>query len=425
MVAAFLQKTEAWYGNLMSSKAITEELPFSSIVAILCLYCLTIVAIPVMPADDLLRNLLAYTVGYDYERMFAWSSIPKYDLYYLFDVFAGLLHRCFGFYAFIPIQLACIASFSSGYLWLLRGTNNNLRLASLVLVLHLVLPRLLLGRPAGFETGLFLIAFAAIEDKRVRWWVHVLIGAIMASFYHLFWLYLLPLALMRRVYALPLAAGLAGWLWYGGSEYVDVVRGLLFAKEARPFMISEAVSSVTAILPNAYILLPLCFFWRKNLKLALSAGWFIASNQLRYMEIFIPLLVSMVRSWNYRPHLFVVISLVLVLFTSRQYQNEWSAETFRNRFPPGSTVLDLTASAYFQILYANPGTKVAPAFEITWTDPKIQAAITLAIKQGKLDCSALAGYRFDFIVEDNMKQVPSCLTLHGVSGKFRIWTWKR
>lgn len=421
MIHVLIAKIETLYKKVMASEAINDDMPLSSVVTILGLFCLSLVIIPVTPADDLLRNLLAYQVGYDYSKMFAFSHFPQYDLYYLFDVSVGILHQAIGYYAFIPVQLACIGIFSFGYLWMLRGVNNNLRFASLIVVLQLVLPRLLLGRPAGFEAGLFLVAFAAIEDERVKWWVHVIIGCLMASFYHLFWLYLIPLAFMRRVYAIPLMAGFCGWAWYGGLEYFEVIKGLLFAKSERPFMISEAASSLTAILPNAYILLPMCFFWRKNIKVVLSAVWFVASNQLRYMEIFVPLFVSVVRSWNYRPHFFVVMSLVLVLFTSRQYQNHFAPSTFKGQFPPGSVVLDLTASTYFQILYTNPKIKVSPAFEITWTDKKIQDAVAGAVNKGHFECSSVEKYGFDFIVEDNLRDIPACFQLAGVSKKYRIW----
>ena len=82
-----------------------------------------------------------------------------------------------------------------------------------------------MGRPAVLESGLFLIAYG-LSDKESETF-HFLLGLFMASFYYLFWIYLIPLAFIRRGYLFAIIAGLAGWLTYAGTEYFEVVFSLL------------------------------------------------------------------------------------------------------------------------------------------------------------------------------------------------------
>jgi hypothetical protein len=65
--------------------------------------------------------------------------------------------------------------------------------------------------------------------------------------------------------------------------------------------------------------------------------------------------------------------------------------------------------------------KIVPSANLGWNEPRIQEGIAGIVKSGKLDCSLVEDYGFDYVVESQLTEIPACLTLAKTQGAVRIW----
>lgn len=405
-----------------------REVGLGSVALLLGFFCLFLFIKPIEPSDDLLRHLISYLHGYDYRQMYIYSSFPSFNMYHGFDVLVGAVHEFSGQYAFVVVQAAGVLLFSGAFLYLLRGVDSGLRLALLLVALISILPRIVLGRPSSFESSMMLLGFAMARDDRVGTWLHALLGACMVPLYYLFPIYLVPLVLVKRVYAFVLVAGLAYWHVQTGGAYWSVTVSVLTSGAGRVVEINELSGIAPVLIQSLYAVIPAVIYARHEKRTAAAAIWFLLPNQIRYMESAIPLMLSMARHMKFRPNtlvncaLFGVLLSIAIGLSSKTYQDR--SLFLKDRLETGSRVYATSLQAAFKSQYASPFIKLAPGFEPEWLDHDLRAAYVQTVKTGQFDCSILSKYEFDYIVETNFLNSPSCLEFTDVAGVYRIWVPK-
>ena len=388
-------------------------------------YCLLIMFFPTEPPDDLLRHMKAYTYSYDYRQMWPFSpGLPSFDMYYLFDVFSGAVHRALGPFSFVIIQVLAISLFAAAIYWMLEGASSrNWRFTLMMIILTLVLSRVMLARPSTFASGLFLLGLAAYNDNRVKWWMHLILGCIIACVYYLFFIYLIPLAIYRRAYVVSLIGGITGWFMFAGAEYFHAIQSAMTIDSHRAgLLVAESQPIWHALLPTMFIILPVLFYWRKDVKRLVASGWFLLSNRMRYIEVLAPALASYSKHWDVKLSqvsvAVIVISLCFYRPTTRM-EDSWMA--LKGVVPAGSKVLCLHTDPMYKMVYANEGLKLSPCMDAGWDTDDVLSAIRMAVTDGKLYRKVLQSGHYEFIVENNLKEVPQGLSLYKISGKYRIW----
>lgn len=401
-----------------------QEVTTGGMVVCFLAYLILLAVFPMEPPDDLLRHMKSHAYGYDYRLLYASSpGIPAFNMYYLFDSIVGWVYQVAGPNGYVLVQAACTTVFGAGIFWMLRGaTSTNLRFALTMIALALCFNRIALARPSTFESGLFLVAIAAAQDERVKWWFHLLLGLVMASFYYLFWVYFIPLVLIRRSYAVALLAGLAGWFWYGGEQYLWVLKSILTMKANRGVEIAESASMVYATLPVMVLLMPVLFYWRKDIKKLFVIGWFYLSNQLRYFEVVTPLFVSYAKNWPVRLSQSAVILIFITASCWRvptRPDESWTE--LKGIVPAGSRVVTLDMNSMFKLVYGNERISVAPCMEPGWDTKELVKAMTVSMKTGTLDTDLFKVKEYDYLVEKNLKEMPKGFELVRLAGKYRVW----
>ena len=407
-----------------------QQVGWLGIIAILTFYCLFIVAFPFEPADDLLRNMKAYAYGYDYRLMWPFSpGVPHFDPYLLFDMAVGTAHRLIGQNCYYLVQIAAfLLNTVAVYLLCKDAKSTNWRLALTLGIVIFLFGRIYQGRPSIFESGLFLLALAICQREKVSWWWHLALALLMASFYYLFFIYLIPLVVYRRAYLVGIIAGFIGWFCYAGAEYFQLLKDCLLMSmpATRGQLVVMELSPLTSgFFPClwALLLIPVVCFWRKDFKRVLSVLWFALPNQIRYMETLIPLMGSFTQ---YIPIRLTQIGLasfsfIVLIISHRGTPADDSWRSLSGIVPAGSSVLCLENEAMFKLVYANDNIKVTPSTSIYWETQEYQASLSEAFHHGTLSPLILKSHRYDYVVEKSLKHIPAGLTLCGISGKYRVW----
>jgi hypothetical protein len=327
----------------------------------------------------------------------------------------------FGSGGYVLLQILATWIFGAGSFWLLKdATSTNLRFMLTLVIVSVCMSRITLARPTTFESGLFLISLAACQDKRPKAWVHLLLGCLMGTYY-LFWIYLIPLVAYRRIYLVPLALSLAGWAFYGGTEYFTVVQQLLTMTAHRGIEVAEAAPIIYGLMGYAYFLIPLAFYWRKDKKRLLAVGWFMLSNQLRYLEVVMPIIISYAKYWEVRVSQIICLVIFIALcFMRSNTKMESSWRQLQEVVPANSKVLFVEMDAMFKGVYGNNHIQASPCMELGWDAKPLMMMIRESRQNGRLD-PKFDLKPYDYLVESSLKEIPRGLTLERISGKYRIW----
>ncbi len=373
--------------------------------------------VPYFPPDDLNRHLVAYQYGYDWRNLYLYSSVPAYDPWIGFDIFAGFLHRLLGYYAFIVVQELNFILFSTALYLNLRGLQNTLGLLMFALYVSASYGRILLGRPAEFVTSLSFISL------HLPFPFNLVLGSLTAPFYWLFWVYLLPLCVFNRGYVLSIASGFVFWYFYGGTEYFSSILDLYFTvSNGRIFIVSENMSVFTAVLPSLILFWPVLYEARFLFR-PKDTFVFVYYLFLNQAKLFTALVLASSRFLSgitvKIPDFFLLAALGLIVSHSGSslVVAPEEASILKNH---RVLVLEFDKSL-FQITGVVYPIKVAPAMEIGWTDSGIQELLKKAEETGKFDCELFKKYDFDYVVESSLKEYPACLELVSPLGKLRVW----
>jgi hypothetical protein len=232
--------------------------------------------------------------------------------------------------------------------------------------------------------------------------------------------------MFRLIYLVPLLGGLVWWNYFSNGEYFHVTMGVIFSgitSGGRSVPVSEMVSLWPSLFLNLFVVIPFVMFFRRDIKPGLTAIYFLMTNQIRYLEAALPIMVNYLRYLKFKPGILVLFSLISLSILMRvpPTVSKDCAFVLNNRFPDNSRVFDLGWNKHTILHYANPSLKIAPSFEIEWMSKDLIQIISLANSKGKFDCKKFALYDFDYVVESNLLEKPACLELVDVAGKLRIW----
>lgn len=373
------------------------------------------------PSDDLLRHAVSYLWGYDYNVPY-FDSVYKthFDMYIGFDVGVGLLHRLLGKGSLVIAQLFSLTLTFWALNRMLRGSDDNLKVVVLLCMLVLLTPRFILGRPSLACSSVMLCLIAFRDDLPVA--VAVALGALMAPLYYLFWIYFVPLVIFDRRHLLGVVAGLGFWLSYSHGLYFSEVFNVLGEMGMRNVRITENVTIMGFMLTHWVFYIPLVMNLRKDWKSALSVAVMSATNQVRYVESIVPLVLGYFRFVNFKVSTVVVMGLVLLSVTFMRYRpDSFEVEAIGKLIPSGSKVLTDDMSTAYHLVFWEPKLMVSPHYGYGLT-PKDTQALYLGFSKGELDCGNRGLLKFNYVVERSLKGArPGCLEPAGLAGDLRVW----
>jgi len=157
-------------------------------------------------------------------------------------------------------------------------------------------------------------------------------------------------------------------------------------------------------------------------KRLLVSGWFLLSNKMRYIEVLGPTLASYAKHWDVKLSQVSVALIVISLCFYRpitKMEDSWFS--LKGLVPPGSRVLCLHTDPMYKMVYANEGLKLSPCMDAGWDTEDVMTAIRMACEFGKLNRKALLSGRYEYIVENNLTEIPQGLSLYKITGKYRVW----
>lgn len=396
--------------------------PYHLFIFLLAIWCVGFYAGSFFPKDDLLRHTIAYLWDYDYRLPYQFTSFtPTFDSYIGFDVIMGWLHRFLGDYALSVPQLTALTLTFFATNRLLKDTDNNVRLILLMFTIQYIAGRIMLGRPSIVCSSIMLILYAYDEQLRVS--TKVVAGFFMGNLYYLSFIYFVPLLLKDRKYILPMTGALIFWLSYSHGAFVPETLAVVTSLNDQNLPVTENKTIIGFYFKMFLFALPMIYFGRRDLKTLFSICYLSLSNQVRYVETIMSLMVSFFRFVPDTIRVTPLMTLGAVFFLLVQFP--WGVQQILSeipaRIPASSYVLTEDMNAMYQLIYKNPSIHVSPCYAYGWTDKEVQKVIK-DISRGKLDCDDRALHKFQYLVESNLQgQPPRCLDLIAVEQSKRLW----
>lgn len=396
--------------------------PYHLFIFLLAIWCVGFYARSFFPKDDLLRHAVAYLWDYDYRIPYQFTSFePTFDSYIGFDVIMGWLHRFLGDYALAVPQLIALTLVFFATNRLLKGTDTNVRLILLMFTIQFIAGRIMLGRPSIVCSSIMLILYA--YDEQLRGGTKVVAGFFMGVLYYLSFIYFVPLLLKDRKYILSMTGALIFWLAYSHGAFVPETLAVVTSLNDQNLSVTENKTIIGFYFKMFLFALPMIYFGRRDLKTLFSICYLSLSNQVRYVETIMSLLVSFFRFVPDRIRVTPVMTLGAVFFLLVQFP--WGVQQILSeipaRIPASSYVLTEDMKVMYQLIYKNPSLRVSPCYAYGWTDKEVQKVIR-DISRGELDCDDSALHKFQYLVESNLQgQPPRCLDLIAVEQSKRLW----
>jgi len=418
----------------------------------------------IIPSDDLLRHIVSYRYGLDYNNAYLYGFLPQGTFYLTFDWLVGLIHKfTIGTESNNPLPLV-IVSCSIGLL-LLESFRKNLtelkpvlQLIGICALLFLIEARVYFGRPTTLMTGLFLLALVNPENSKA-WIRHLLVGSALAVSYWLSWIYLIPLTIWRKTFAIPLLAGIGYWYWAMDGTYFETIVQLMANLTDPNLRISETENiflyagfTLMALLVFACLCavkdLDLKSFRPKNVIVSVwghfqkspafyLAIYFLLPLQFRYIEIIAPLLLISLAQfyaqkakriqipdvWIFVCALLLFVSATDLIMQQMEKGQEYLPSEITTTALENKRVLTLQRHM-FPLLYSVSGIKIAPSMNMMWAEQGVKDLLWDLGRHGKVDCQKIAPFDFDYVVETEqlrMNLPHQCLDLYATDGRFRLW----
>lgn len=419
------------------------------------------------PPDDLLRNLRAWAVGYDYRAMY-WGSpgVQSGDYYLGFDWTIGWIDRAaqamgVGNWSWLPVIVIDALLWGIGLTLVLRkqvaGAGDRAWAAFLAVTLMVWLvpnftARILSGRPESFFALWAFCALAAESLSAVVLWVAV--GMLLSTWYWFFWIYLPAAALLLAPmgwdrHALKWRAAAAGgvllagttfWLFVSHGHYIGWFFHLREALHQRIASVGENEGLIMGLATPSVaglIALGLCAAGTPKTvtrsvrytlwMLALLCAWFSLPNMTRYADSVVSLGAAAVvllaaskwptenlqAPWKTAGAVSLVglfIWTVLILATGSRPLEDLSLPGAT----PGQKVLTWFSRSTYDAAYLNPSLRVAPSFEVGFSPKDVQQK-SLNLGLGKVDCDWLARHDVAWVIAPaapiQARQWERCLSL--------------
>ncbi|MCL4476575.1 MAG: hypothetical protein M1497_00825 [Nitrospirae bacterium] len=374
------------------------------------------------PKDDLLRHAVAYLWNYDYGIPYRFTSFtPTCDTYIGFDIIMGWLHMSLGDYALAVPQLTALVLTFTATNRLLKGIDNNIKLILLMFTMQYIAGRIMLGRPSIVCSSIMLTLYA--YDEQLKGGYKVVAGIFMGILYYLSIIYFIPLLIKDRKYLISLSAAMIFWIAYSQGAFLSETFAVVASLKDQNLPVSENKTIIGFYFKMFLFALPMLYFGRRDLKTLFSILFLSLSNQVRYVETIMSLMVSFFRfvSARIRVTPVMVLGAVLLLFVQFPWGTQEVLSEIPSRMPDRSDVLTDDMNVMYQLIYRKPFLHVSPCYAYGWTDKEVQKVIK-SINQGKLDCNERALYKFQYLVESKLRgQPPHCLDLVAVEQGRRLW----
>jgi hypothetical protein len=375
------------------------------------------------PKDDLLRHTVSYLWNYDYSIPYIYTTFsPSFDLYFSFDHVMAPLHQLLGENALIVPQLFALTLTFWGLTRFMRDADNNITLICLIIVMQYTAGRFMLGRPSIVCSSvmLFLMAY----DKEVSMPIKLTAAALMSTLYYLSFIYLLPLILINRKYFLSFAAAVLFWLIYSHGAFITEIPAVIATLNKANVGITETKTILGFYLTMFVYAFPMLHYWRKDVKKALTVLYFSLTNQVRYVETVLPLLMSFFRFVSIKITPAITLGIIIMMISLFPWAPQDIIEDLHKHIPERSKVLTESMNTMYQLLFKKPSLQIAPSYAYGLTEPNIQELVK-KVSSGTLDCSAPALHRFDYMVEESLKgSLFPCLDLVSVERGKRLWKIK-
>lgn len=432
------------------------------------------------PPDDLLRDLVSGIYHFDYGRVY-WGS-PRMmrggDLDIGFDWAASIAHaRLPARWAFLPFQVALLLGFAVGLPFALRRQMPRLpgdlaaQISVVLSVLVWTLPgfanRVTSARPEDFMALWVLALFLIPAGRRVWVWLWIGIGLIPS-----YWLscayfpaaLLMPVERRRRIGAfMTLGVGFLGfWLLYSHGNWwrwllslhtdigdrvahvaEDAPAGMLLLSFSGMAMLLAAIALAWADRkgrPGAWwetLLPPARSVASSSWVVAALFAWFLIPDMIRYVDVLGPLAaIFLARVINRRDSAIAWIEragpmptalaiLAPAWIFTYSFHPQPMADLHLPGYHAGQRALTYFSDADYDLLYENPGIRVAPAMELGMTRRAVQQA-SFDLKDGRVDCTDLARWKVRWVASPrfrwNAAHAPSCLRLVRIDGNgMTLW----
>jgi hypothetical protein len=403
-----------------------------------------------LPMDDLL-SMVALGQGSFSHQSFAYSDWSKLGIspWFGLEEIIGVLANAFGGDAAMRgIQLASVVvtlvSLTLAAKKILNGRNDLA--IHVAILLGLILATGIIQRAIGGRAETFFVAWgiAAIWMPAKIW---LPIGMLMTPLYWLSWIYAPMALLLNGSIKTKLIAGMVYgvtavgvWLWMHGANYPEMFALTSEWVSTRQVEMSENIQAIASVFlsPASLVLVSLILFagfsgWgsiKNDWHYAIVIAWFLIPDMARYTPLALAiggfwLIAGMSKHMTVQKlnlalvPLLVAVALVLI--------KTIPAETGSHpqfKIPEGSILMGSVSSALQETIKNNPGIFVTPSFEVGATEQDVQKAMLSLIRDGEFDCKTLDKYPVDFLIENSLKSIPSCLVIDQIDGGWRLWKTK-
>jgi hypothetical protein len=409
--------------------------------AVFCGMCLLqILRAAPFPQNDLLRDVVAYAWGFDYRKLYAWStSLPTFDPYLEFDWLSGWVSR------WTSPRVAAHLAQGTGFVAYcfvivagLRKTGNRLTRGAVTLLVvlgTLATGRLVDGRPEIVAT-VWLLSAASLRP--LLW---VLLGLLLTPAYWLIPVYAVGGLLLDARWRIRLVASAAAasggamfWLAYGGRDWVRHIAEIPGMAAHRISAVPEAAPIWQLIHhPGTWILVVLVALTvRVHSKRLREPGWlapivvFLAIGSVRHVLVLAPLLTlwALRQPWRApRAHAgygLFLLSIVSGLLAMTQLSPDGGIPRFQ--LPTGTSLLTGYNQGVFSLPFYNPGTlSIAPSIESAWDGDAIRS-LAAAVDKGSLSCEQLRDTPFRFVLSNaRFRLKGACFRLVDSRAKWSLW----
>ncbi|MEW6587338.1 MAG: hypothetical protein AB1442_17230, partial [Nitrospirota bacterium] len=241
--------------------------------------------------------------------------------------------------------------------------------------------------------------------------------------YYLSFIYFVPLLIKDRKYLVSLAAVVIFWIAYSHGAFLSETLAVVASLKDQNLPVSENKTIIGFYFKMFLFALPMVYFGRRDLKTLFSILFLSLSNQVRYVETIMSLVVSYFRFVPARIRFTPVMTLGAVFFLFVQFP--WGPQEVLSeipaKIPDRSYVLTEDMNVMYQLIYKKPSLHVSPCYAYGWTDKEVQKVIK-SISKGNLDCKDRALYKFQYLVESKLQgPPPHCLDLIAVEESRRLW----
>jgi hypothetical protein len=431
------------------------------------------------PADDLLRDMRSWRVGFDYRSMF-WGSpgVQSGDYYLGFDWAIGWVDRAvsnagFPNWTWVPVVGTNMLLWGVGLVAVLRKARKPCNDLQMALFIGIVLAtwltptfteRILSGRPEAFF-ALWALCALSVETlaQAIIWSIF---GIALSSWYWFFWIYVPAAVLLfpARGWSLRafvyrsaaatviLVCGFSFWWVASKGEYVQWFFHLHEAMRNRVIPVAEnaglglaMITPLIVLIVGGAILAPRQsgpWLWSNEryapLVLVALCAWFALPNMVRYIDSVASLGLAAVwiviadksRDVEVPKRWMGVIAFACVTWliwggiTMGTAQKPLQNLTL-NDARPGDRVLTFFSPSTYDAVYENTQIKVAPAFELGFSDRDVQMA-SVNLMRGKVDCNWLRSHDVRWVVapahaEIDAKDWGLCLDLYRLDKGVSIW----